>query len=100
MGQCRWGMTHDANHHTQRSQAQARTPGPRPRITQDRVMEVRRIVLGCSVTAVLQLKCTTSVFYMVCVCVCRGFLREIKSKNHDKRSEMILSTALLVVGPI
>ena len=26
--------------------------------------------LGCSVAAVLQLKCITSVFYMVCVCVC------------------------------
>ena len=25
--------------------------------------------LGCSVAAVLQLKCTTSVFYMVCVCI-------------------------------
>ena len=30
--------------------------------------------------------------HRVCVCVV-GFLRENKSRNHDKRSEMILSAA-------
>ena len=34
---------------------------------------------------------------LILILLCREFLREIKS---DKCSEMILSTALLVVGPI
>ena len=34
------------------------------------------------------------------VCVCVWFVRKIKIRNYEKSSEMILSTALLVVGPI
>ena len=36
----------------------------------------------------------------MCVCVDSGFVRKIKIGNYEISSEMILSTALLVVGPI
>ena len=42
----------------------------------------------------------TQVGRSVCVCVDSGFVRKIKIGNYEISSEMILSTALLVVGPI